>query len=141
MAKAAKTNFFYKIKSSRWGEVIYRVLTGVLGALLVVLFLCGFMPMVSTVRYLPWIVGFSGMVSGYALTENSRGRFRHRRSVAVGAGFVMAIGVGVALNLLTGYMAGVGLIYWADMLFFACIGAICSGLGAILSIQYAKISK
>ncbi len=141
MVEMVKTLLAYKVKNFLWGEIFYRIFTGLLGTLLVVLFLSGFMPIMATVPYLPWIIGFSAMVNGYSLVEKAAGRIQRQKTAGAGAGFFMAVMSCLSLNLLTGYMAGVGLIYWYDMLFFVSIGSVCGFWGALLSVKYTAIKN
>lgn len=137
----ANIDLLARIKFSLGTEIVYRIFTGFFGTLLIVLFLSGFMPMVSTVRYIPWIIGFTTMVTGYALVERIQGRIRYQKTAGAGAGFLVAITASIGLNLLSGYMAGVGLLYWTDMLFFTFIGLGFGCLGAILSTKYSAIKR
>ena len=141
MVEMAKISLVYKVKNSLWGEFVYRIFTGFLGTMLVVLFLTGFMPIMATVPYLPWIIGFSAMASGYSLVEKTTGRIQRQKAAGAGTGILVAALACLSLNLLTGYMAGVGLIYWYDMLFFVSIGLVCGFWGALLSVKYTAIKK
>jgi hypothetical protein len=109
--------------------------------LLIVLFLTCFMPLTETVRYIPWIIGFNTAVAGYTLTDRTREQIQHQKVAGAGAGFLVAATACITLNLMAGYMTGIGLIYWTDMLFFTIIGTGFGWIGAVLSMKYLAIKK
>ena len=139
MIEMMKPGFFTRIKSSFWGNVLYSILIGLFGSLLLVLFLTGLMPLGDTVRYLPWILGFNAAVTGYALLDRCRDRLSSPKLSGGGIGALVAMLVCSLLNILTFKTAGIALVGAVEMLVFIGIAAIFGGLGAWLAIAYAKI--
>jgi len=136
-----QTDTFIKLKSSLWVQIAYSVLTGVFGTLLIVLFLTGLMPIGATVAYMPWIVGFNGLTTGYMLMDRTRDRIRHRRVSGAGCGFLVGMLACTILNLLAIYTVGISLIDGSDLLFFTIIASASGGLGAILAIKYFSLNN
>ncbi len=128
------------IKTSLWGKWIYSLFTGTTGTMLVVLFLNSFLPLGATLKWVPWVIGFNAMVTGYTLMEVTRRKIRRKRIAGVGSGIVVALAAGVALNLLSRQVWGEFLIGWADLLFFTAIGAVFAGLGAALAVRYLQLN-
>jgi hypothetical protein len=141
MSEMVKMGFFSKIKSSLWGQVLYSILTGLFGSLLLVLFLTGLMPLGATVRYLPWILGFNASVAGYTLLDRSRNQLAYPKMSGIGVGALVAILVGNLLNVLTFKMTGIGLMEGMEMLVFTLVASVFGGLGAWLALTYARIKE
>jgi uncharacterized membrane protein len=119
-----------------WKQIVYSIFTGFFGTLLVALFLTCFMPLTATVRYIPWIIGFNTAVAGYTLIDRTREQIRYQKAAGAGTGFLVTVTACITLNLMAGYMTGIGLIYWTDLLFFTIIGTGFGWLGAVLSMKY-----
>ncbi len=124
-----------------WKQIVYSIFTGFFGTLLLVLFLTFFMPLTATVRYVPWIIGFNTAVAGYTLIDRTRERIRYKKAAGAGAGFLVAVTACITLNLMAGYMTGIGLIYWTDLLFFTIIGTGFGWLGAVLFMKYSGLTQ
>lgn len=139
MTEMVKTGLFSNIKSSLWGKVLYSILTGLFGSLLIVLFLTGLMPLGATVKHLPWILAFNASVAGYTLLDRSRDKLHHKKLSGMGVGILIAVPTCLLLNLLALNMTGMGLMGWPEMLFFIIIASVFAGLGAWLAIKYITI--
>jgi hypothetical protein len=139
MNAMANMDYFSNFKSSLLWQASYSMLAGLFGSLLLVLFLTGLMPLSATVRYLPWILGFNACVAGYTLLDRTRDKLHHKKVAGMGVGFLLAVLVCIALNLLTVKMAGIHLMDWAEMLLFITIATVFGGLGAWLSLKYSAI--
>lgn len=130
---------FSTVKSSRWGQILYSIGTGLFGSLLIVLVLTGMMPLAQTVKYLPWILGFNAAVSAYTLLDRCRNAFRRPKTAGAGIGICVGVLACVLLNVLALQMTGAGLLLWSQMLVFVCIAGVLGGLGAWLSVAYASL--
>jgi hypothetical protein len=137
VAGLLKARLCLNMKFYLWKQIVYSIFTGFFGMLLVVLLLACFMPFTATVRYIPWIIGFNTAVAGYTLIDRTRERIRYKKAAGAGEGFLVALTACITLNLMAGYMTGIGLIYWTDLLFFTIIGTGFGWLGAVLFIKYA----
>jgi hypothetical protein len=141
MTETAKSDFFSKIKSSFWGQVLYSTMTGLFGSLLLVLFLTGLMPLGETVRYLPWILGFNASVTGYTLLDGIGDRLSFPKLSGAGMGALVAMLVCNFLNVLTLKTAGIALMGAGEILLFIGISSISGGVGAWLTIAYTRIKR
>lgn len=122
-------------------QTAYAIFIGALGSLLILLLMTGFMPLGATVKYLPWILGFQSAVGGYSVTERCSRSITHIRTTAAGAGMMVVVVTIIVLNLLSWHVTGMGLIYWAEAMFFIIIGFACGGLGSVLSIKAQVLKK
>lgn len=118
---------------------VYSVLAGALGTVILTGFIASLVSMAQAGRYLPWIIGFNAMLSGYMLLEKTRQRFKHKRLSAAGAGFSAAVLACVILNAV--FFSATGMLLTpAAMLFQLLVIAIgCSLLGGILAIKYFNL--
>lgn len=140
MEAMAKMGFISAIRSSLWGQVLYSILTGLFGSLLLVLFLSGLMPLAATLTYLPWILAFNAAVAGYTLLDGAANKLHHKKLSGMGVGSLIALLTCVLLNLLTWKMTGMmGLMGWPEMVGFITVAALFGGFGAWLAIKYAQI--
>ncbi len=139
MSEMVKMGFFSNVKSSLWGPVLYSVLTGLFGSLLLVLFLTGLMPLGATVKYLPWFLAFNASVAGYTLLDRTRDKLQYKKLSGVGVGFCIAVLVCLSLNIFSIKITGIGLIGWVEIMVFIIIAAVFGGLGAWLSLKYSSI--
>lgn len=80
-------------------------------------------------------------MTGYALLDRCRDKLSSPKLSGVGIGALVAMLVCNLLNILTFKIAGIALIGAVEMLVFIGIAAIFGGLGAWLSIAYAKIKN
>lgn len=131
--------FFWHAKSSPWGGGIYSIATGLFGTLLMAVFLSGLMPLATTLKYLPLIVGFNAAVSGYTLLDRNRKWLWHKKLAGIMTGFCVALLACISLNLLAWKMIGTGLMEAATMVLCMSIGAVFGGLGAGLAVKYHRI--
>lgn len=141
MNETAKTDFFSKIKSSVWGQVLYSTMTGLFGSLLLVLFLTGLMPLGETVRYLPWILGFNASVTGYTLLDRMGDRLSAPKLTGAGMGALIAMLVCNLLNALALKTSGIALMGAVEMLLFIGIAFLSGSAGAWLAVAYARIRR
>ena len=132
--------FIDNIKTSLWGQWTYSLFAGTAGTMLVLLFLNSFLPLGATLKWVPWVIGFNAMVTGYTLMDMTRRKIRLKRTAGVGSGVVMAVAAGAALNLGSKQVWGEFFIGWADFLFFTIVGAIFAGLGAALAVRYLQLN-
>lgn len=134
-----KMGIFSNIKASIWVQVLSSMLTGLIGSLLLVLFLTGLMPLGATVKYLPWIFAFNASLAGYTLLDRNPDKLRYKKLSGVGVGFLVAAPGCLLLNVLTFKMTGMGLVEGSEMIFFILIASLSGGFGAWLAIAYARI--
>lgn len=139
MAETAKMGPFSNFKSSLWWQVLYSILTGLFGSLLLVIFLTGLMPLGATVKHLPWILCFNASVAGYTLLDRIPDKLKYKKLSGVGIGFLVAVSACNFLNLMALKMTGIGLMGWSEMLMFIVIASAFGGLGAWLALKYQSI--
>ncbi len=132
---------FVQNNFSLTGKIVYSILAGVFGTILLALFLTTFMPVYSVLKFIPWIIAFNTLLTGYSLLDKTRNLLKYKHISAVCAGIsnvIISLGI---LALLFPYLMGEYLFSIKDYILFFIVGIICSGLGAILAIKYFKLEK
>jgi len=130
-----------KINPYLWGKIAYSILVGVLGTIILVLFLATFLRIFEVVKFIPWIIALNTAITGYSLLDKTRDQFKYKQLFSVSAGilnviFTYIILCIISVNFLGGYFLGT----W-DFIVFLIIGVICSELGALLAIKYFNLKK
>lgn len=126
-------------KSDLFKKIAYSIIVGVLGSLLLVVFFTTLMSYGTIEKLLPWVIGFNAALTGYNLINRTNNCLKHERISAVGSGILMVIITVVLINIIFFNLMGSYLIYVRDLIFLIAIGAVFSGLGAILAIKYLNI--
>ncbi len=120
-------------------KAAYSILYGVLGNLVIFLFLTTFLRLHEIARFIPWIIAFNAISTGYSLLEKTRDRLRHKQKSAIGAGILNVLISYLVLNFIYVYFVGEFIFGGSDLAHFLVIGVICSELGALLAIKYFKL--
>ena len=120
---------------------VYAVLAGVLGTLLLVLFLGSLIPLPVSKDYVGWIVGFNTTLSGYALLDKANGRISYQRAGGAAAGLLNALISFGALYGLSLHFRGESLFSLRDFLLFLAIGTACGGMGGVLAVKYHRLKR
>jgi hypothetical protein len=123
------------------GKFAYSILAGVIGTILIFLFLNTFLHVFEAVRFLPWIIAFNTAITGYSLLDKTRDQLRHKHIAAMSAGIVNVIITCAVFTSLFIYLIGESLFSPWDLVLFFAIGIVCSELGALLAIKYFKLKK
>ena len=130
-------------KSDYFKEIVYSILVGVIGSLLLCIFFTFFTGLASLdeiEKILPFIVGFNAALTGYNLIYKTNNSLKYRRTCAVGSGIIMVIITVVLLNVISFKLAGGYIIYITDVILLIVVGTVLSGLGAILAIKYINLN-
>ena len=127
-------------KSDLFKKITYSIIVGVLGSLLLVAFFTTLMSYGTIGKLLPWVIGFNAALTGYNLINRTNNCPKHERISAVGSGIMMVIITVVLLNIIFFNLMGGYLIYIKDLIFLIAIGAVFSGLGAILAVKYTNLN-
>jgi uncharacterized membrane protein required for colicin V production len=90
-------------------------------------------------KVLPWIIGFNAALTGYNLINRTNNRLKYERICAVGSGILMVIITVMLINIIFFNFMGFYPIYMNELIFLITIGAVFSGLGAILAINFIKL--
>ena len=130
-----------KIGSTRSGKVIYSVLAGSMGAVILVLFLTGMTYSATIGDLLPVIIGFNTAITGYMVLEKTRDGFTHMRLAAIGSGVVMVLFTAAVLNIMFLRGAGIVLIGIEQLMILVLVGIITSGLGGLLAIKFFSLEQ
>jgi hypothetical protein len=125
-------------KSDSFKKIAYSLMVGVLGSLLLVVFFTTLMSYGTIEKLLPYVIGFNAALTGYNLTNRANNCLKFERISAVGAGITMVIITVVLINVIFFNLMGGYLIYINELIFLIGIGAVFSGLGAILAIKHLK---
>jgi hypothetical protein len=128
------SSFFYL-----WSKFAYSIFAGVMGTILISLFLNTFLHVFEAVRFIPWIMAFTTAITGYSLLDKTRDQLKHKHISSIGAGIINVIITYVVLTFLFVYMEGGFLFGLWDLIIFLIVGIVCSELGALLAIKYFKL--
>ena len=123
------------------GKIAYSVLSGVFGAILIILFLSTFLHIFSILKFIPWIIALNTAITGYSLLDKTRNLLKYKQISAIVAGILNVLITYSILILLSVYLLGENLFGSRDLIVFLIIGIVCSELGAILAIKYFKQKK
>ena len=128
-------------KSELFKKIVYSILVGVIGSVILVVFFTSLMSLGTIEKLLPWVIGFNAALTGYNFINKTNNSLKYRRIYAAGSGILMVAITVVLLNIITFYLMGGYLIYIniTDLIFLFVIGAVLSGFGAILAIKYLNI--
>lgn len=125
-------------KSDSFKKIAYSLMVGVLGSLLLVVFFTTLMSYGTIEKLLPYVIGFNAALTGYNLINRANNCLKFERISAVGSGITMVIITVVLINVIFFNLMGGYLIYINELIFLIGIGAVFSGLGAILAIKHLK---
>jgi hypothetical protein len=134
------TDYLIRLGSTRWGQTLYSVSIGVVGAIILVGFLSNLMTTAAIETLLPVIIGFNTALTGYNVIEKTRDGFMRKRLVSMAAGLAVVLIATVGLNLLFWKLAGTILIGIGKMSLLLFVGMVTSGLGSALAVRYLKLS-
>ena len=126
-------------KSDLSKKIAYSIIVGVLGSLLLVVFFTTLMSYSTIEKLLPWVIGFNAALTGFNLINKTKNSLQYKRISAVSSGIMMVIITVVLINIIFFNLMGGYLIYIKDLIFLIAIGAVFSGLGAILAIKHLNI--
>ena len=126
-------------KSDPFKKIAYSIIVGVLGSLLLVVFFTTLMSYGTIEKLLPWVIGFNAALTGYNLIKRTNNRINYKRISAVVSGILMVIITVVLINIIFFKLMGGYLIYINELIFLIAIGAVFSGLGAILAVKYINL--
>lgn len=134
------TDYLIRLGATRWGQTLYSVSIGVVGAIILVGFLSNLMTAAAIETLLPLIIGFNTALTGYNVIEKTRDSFLHKRLVSMAAGLAVVLLATVGLNLLFRKLAGINLIGMGRLSLLLIVGMVTSGLGGVLAVRYLKLS-
>jgi hypothetical protein len=126
-------------KSNQFKRFAYSIIVGSLGSLLLVVFFTTLMSYGTIQKLLPWVIGFNAALTGYNLINRTNNRLKYERISAVGSGILMAIITVMLINIIFFNLMGFYPIYINELIFLITIGAVLSGLGAILANNFIKL--
>lgn len=116
-------------------------MVGVIGTLLVTLFLLTFLHSFEAVRFVPWVFGFTSALTGYNLIQRTGDLIRNKSLFCLGAGLASALLVFFLLNLLFLYITSTTVFGLGDLLLFSGIGMLSCGLGSLLALKYVDLKR
>jgi multidrug efflux pump subunit AcrB len=126
-------------KSNLFKRFAYSIIVGSLGSLLLVVFFTTLMSYGTIEKLLPWVIGFNAALTGYNLINRTNNRLKYERICAVGSGILMVIITVMLINIIFFNLMGFCPIYFNELIFLITIGAVLSGLGAILANNFIKL--
>ncbi|RUA00529.1 MAG: hypothetical protein DSY89_06360 [Deltaproteobacteria bacterium] len=125
-------SFFNRLTASLPGAIIYSILAGVIGALILMIYLGGMVATESLMKWIPWILGFNTAITGYSLIDKTMERLHNKRIYAVGSGVIVVVTVCLVLTLTSEFG---NIVTPAQLAMYGIIGVIFSGFGAWVSIK------
>ena len=117
----------------------YTLLTGVMGSVILVVFLSTVMRFDNLGYVAPWAIGFNAAMVGYGLVEKTRDSLAKKHLWAGIAGCVMGLTAFAALNAVFMYFTGILAFGLVDLVIYLGICLVFAELGAILAIKYFKL--
>jgi hypothetical protein len=129
------------IGASRPGQMLYSILAGSLGTIILVLFLTGLSLTLAVGDILPVIIGFNSALTGYMVLEKTRDGFIHKRVVAMGSGAAVVFITSAILNIMFFRGTGILLIGIGQLLTLLVVGIVTSSLGGMLAIKYFRLNQ
>jgi len=126
-------------KSDLFKKIAYSIIVGVLGSLLLIVFFTTLMSYGTIEKLLPWVIGFNAALTGYNLINRTNNRLKYERISAVGSGILMVIITVLFINIIFFNLMGFYPIYINELIILTTIGAVLSGLGAILANNFIKL--
>lgn len=123
------------------GKVVYSILMGVFGTVLLVLFLSFLIETVQVLKFIPWIIAFNSAMTGYSLLDKTRDQLKRKEISSICAGVVNVTLSFVILNLIFTFSWGEFLLTRWDFLLFLILGGACSELGTVLAIKYFNLRR
>ena len=120
-------------------KAAYTLLTGVLGSVILVVFLSTLMRFETLGYAAPWAVGFNAAMVGFGLVERTRGGLARKHFWAGILGCVMGLTAFVALNVVFGYFTGILAFGLVDLVIYLGVCLVFAELGALLAIKYFKL--
>lgn len=123
------------------GKIAYSVLSGVFGAILIIMFLSTFLHIFSVLKFIPWVIALNTAITGYSLLDKTRNQLKHKQLSSISAGILNVIITYLILGLISVCLFDENLIGYRNLLLYLIIGIVCSELGAILAIKYFKLKK
>jgi hypothetical protein len=121
--------------------MVYSIVIGAVGALVVVGFFTGLMSLEAIQKCMPYIIGFNAMLTGFNMIVKADNNLPYKRIYAVASGVVMVVIASVMLNMVMRRFIGGYVVYFADVMWLMAIGGVLSGLGATLAIKYLDINQ
>ena len=134
-------DYLFEIGSTAYGKTAASILSGIVGIVILVVFLNMLVSPVDSVSFLPFIVAFNAAATGYMVIDKTRSCFRFKRSVAVFAGAMTTIVGCACLNYLSLQITGLFFISPAELLSMLIVGCIAGWLGGALAIKYLNLQR
>ena len=121
------------------GKIAYCILTGVFGAVVLIMFLAVFVELYRVVAFIPWIIAFNTAITGYSLMDKTNNALKYKQLFSMCAGILNVIITYFILSIIFFYLFGENLFTKWDFVLFLVTGIICSELGALLAIKYFRL--
>ncbi|MGD2270533.1 MAG: hypothetical protein PVI06_09050 [Desulfobacterales bacterium] len=120
-------------------KVVQSMLIGIGGNLICFLFLLTFLHVFEAFKFIPWIIAFNSMLTGYAVIDKTRNLVEPNKAVSTAAGTLTALMTCLVLTILSIFVVGENLVTIQDWMLCVVIGSVCSVLGALLAIKYHNL--
>jgi len=135
-----KLESIFEICSTAYGKLVYSVLVGTVGVVILVAFFNMAVTPTDSIKFLPVIIAFNAALTGYMVLEKTGTFFQHKWLVAVIAGVAATLLAFFALNTLFLHITGLFLINAPQLLIILVIGIGASWFGGVLAINYLGLN-
>lgn len=128
-------------KSYLFRKSVQRLLIGVGGATILVLFLTTFLHVYEITKFIPWIIAFNAALTGYTVMDKTANLVNRRHIYSVSVGVINVLLTCAVLVILFMFLTGENVFTTWDLVFFIIVGVSFSLLGAWLAIKYSKLKS
>ena len=135
------TDYIGNMMSSRLGKILYSILIGTVGAIILVVFLTGILPPAAIESVLPFIIGFNTALTGYMVIEKTKNDFTRKRTLAMGVGIAVVLATAISINLMFLQWTGFNLVGPESLLILLPVGIVTSILGGMLATKYFNLNE
>ena len=128
-------------KSYLFRKSVQRLLIGVVGSVILVLFLTTFLHAHEVVKFIPWIIAFNAALTGYTLMDKTASLVNRKHIFSVFVGVINVVLTCTVLVILFIFLTGENVFTTWDLVFFIIIGVPFSLFGTWLAIKYSKLKS
>jgi hypothetical protein len=122
-------------------KVLYSILIGIVGTILLVGFLSTFLHLFTVIKLIPFVVGLNGLITGFYLLDKTKDELRHRHIAILMVSVIFVLVTFVVLDIFLLYRVGEYILTIWNLIVYLIVGIFCTELGATLAIKYLKLSQ
>lgn len=128
------------VRESGLAASLKSIAIGSVGTVLTAAFLITLLPLESVLTAVPWIIGFTGALTGFRCVEmTKRNETGNARPAATLSGAVSGLCAWLLLSGMGFHLTGFPLLTLADLFIYTSLSAITGCLGGHLALRYYKL--